>query len=250
MNDTYPEFFARFYDLIYSKILTGQDTEYYLRKVRETKGPVLEVGTGTGRFFIKALNSGTDIYGIDISASMIDILKNRIPAKDHYRISVQNIIDFKSDRKFALILAPFRVFMHLMTIHEQINALDHVYEQLEFGGQFIFDLFVPNPEILANGINEVIDFEGEYAPGEKIKRIVSARYDLANQINHLSMRFEWTEKGKLQTGTWNTTMRLFFRYELEHLLNRTRFKQTNIYGDFNESRLTADSKEFVVVCRK
>ena len=250
MNSIYPDFFARFYDLIYSKILTGQDSVYYLRKVSEAKGPVLEVGTGTGRFFIKALQSGADIYGIDISPSMIDILKSRIPNEGCSRVSIQNIVDFTFDIKFALIIAPFRVFMHLNSVPEQISTLDHVYEQLEPGGKFIFDLFVPNAKILAEGLDEIIDFEGEYAPGEKIKRIVSAHYDLVNQINHLMMRFEWSENGKLQSGTWNTTMRLFFRYELEHILSRSKFKQTTIFGDFNETPLTAESKEFVIVCSK
>jgi len=250
MDAIYPDFFARFYDLIYSKILTGQDSEYYMRKAREVDGPVLEVGTGTGRFFTDALKTGIDIHGIDISSSMIDMLKARISPEDHYRVRLQSILDFKSDIKFVLIIAPFRVFMHLNTISDQVTALNHVYEQLETGGQFIFDLFIPNPVMLANGLNEFMDFEGEYEEGEKIKRIVSAQYDLVNQINYLTMRFEWTEKGKLQTGTWNTTMRLFFRYELEHLLNRSKFKQTAIYGDFIESPLTRESKEFIAVCTK
>jgi SAM-dependent methyltransferase len=250
MSAIYPACFARFYDLIYSSILTGIDSEYYLGKARETKGPVLEVGTGTGRFFIEALKSGADIYGIDISPSMIDILKGKIEPLHHSRVSIQDIINFNLEKKFDLIIAPFRVLMHLKNISDQILALEHVYDQLNNGGQFIFDLFVPNPQIIANGLNEIVDFEGEYQPGEKIKRIVSARYDLVNQINHLTMRFEWTEQGELYSGTWNTTMRLFFRYELEHLLSRSKFKETHIYGDFRESQLNEGSKEFVVVCRK
>ena len=250
MDSTYPDYFARFYDLIYSNILTGQDTGYYLRKAREVKGAVLEAGSGTGRFFTEALKEGIDIYGIDISPAMIRILKNRVPPEEHHRVSVQNIIDFQAGRKFNLIIAPFRVFMHLETIGDQLRALDHIYDQLFTCGQFIFDVFVPNPHYLAHGVTEMVDFDGEYEPGEKLKRTVSASYDLVNQTIRLTMKFEWTEKGLLHSGTWNSTMRLFFRYELEHLMRQSRFHQFSIFGDFNETPLSDESKEFVIVCTK
>jgi hypothetical protein len=32
-------------------------------------------------------------------------------------------------------------------------------------------LYVPNPKLLSEGIDHQVDFEGEYEPGKKIKRI-------------------------------------------------------------------------------
>ena len=87
MNALYPEFFARFYDLIYSSILSGKDTEYYLQKLREAHGPVLEVGTGTGRFFIEALNRGADMNGNQEDlcgwAGLISTLVSGVKKPDH-----------------------------------------------------------------------------------------------------------------------------------------------------------------------
>jgi SAM-dependent methyltransferase len=246
----YPAFFARFYDVIYSHIRSGVDTEYFLSKITEANGPVLEVGTGTGRFFVEALKRGADIYGIDISPYMLDILRSGIEEKDFHRVSQQSITDFKADKKFSLIVAPFRVFMHLSTIDEQIRALEHVYECLEDGGSFIFDLFVPNPGLLERGMKEVTDFEGEYAPGETVRRITSSHSDLVNQITHITFRMEWTESGKQFSETWNTELRLFFRYELELLLSSSKFSSWQIYGDYMESPLDKDSKEFLIVCLK
>ena len=98
----YPEFVARFYDLIYNKIRTGTDFEYFMNKILEVKGPVLEVGTGTGRFFIEALNKGADIYGIDVSTSMINKLKEKLDKKHYGRISVQDAKKLQIDKKFDL----------------------------------------------------------------------------------------------------------------------------------------------------
>ena len=48
----YPESFARFYDLIYHRVRDGVDNEFFLNEIRQARGKVLEVGVGTGRFFI------------------------------------------------------------------------------------------------------------------------------------------------------------------------------------------------------
>ncbi len=81
----YPEYFARFYDLIYAKIRQGVDDQNYMRKILAAGGPALEIGVGTGRLFIEALKRGVDIYGLDNSASMLSILKSKIAAEDHRR---------------------------------------------------------------------------------------------------------------------------------------------------------------------
>jgi SAM-dependent methyltransferase len=249
-NSLYPEYFARFYDVIYNHLRNDADHEYFLRKILAVKGPVLEVGAGTGRFFIEALNKGADIYGIDISPSMIDVLKRKLPVKEHYRISLLDVCKLKSDNKFNLIIAPFRVFMHLLTVERQLKALATVYNHLNPGGTFIFDLFVPNLQMLAEGINNVQDFDGEYEPGKKLQRFTSMTADPVNQISHVTFSFIWQEGKEGFNYTWNTELRLFFRYELEHLLYRSKFKDYHIYGDFSGHELTEDSKEFVVVCRR
>jgi SAM-dependent methyltransferase len=250
MNHQYPEFFARFYDIIYHYSRDGVDNRFYLDRIREAKGSVLETGVGTGRLFTEALSSGADIYGIDISPSMIGICKNKLSIREQERISLQNITDFRSDRKFNLIIAPFRVFMHLTDKADQIKALNNVHGHLSHGGKFIFDLFIPDLSQLLNGIEDMVDFEGEYEPGLKVKRTVSTRPDLINQLINITFLLEWNETGSLHKQEWKTCLRYFFRFELEHLIERSDFKQYRITGDFYGNDLDQDSKEFVVTCMK
>jgi SAM-dependent methyltransferase len=250
MAEEYPDYFARFYDLIYHQIRDGVDNKFYLGEIKNTKGKVLEVGTGTGRLLIEALENGSDIYGIDISPSMLDFLKAKLSPMDQQRISLQNIIDFKLDKKFDLIIAPFRVFMHLIKKEDQLNALNNVYHYLAPGGKFIFDVFIPDLKPLIKGLENVTDFEGEFEPGNRVKRIVSTSPDLINQVININFRFEWNEGSSKFSKEWKTPMRFFFRFELEHLIERSMFKNYRISGDFSGSDLNNDSKEFIVVCQK
>ena len=247
----YPEYFAKFYDIIYDEMRDSVDHEYYLQKIQHCKGPVLEIGAGTGRFFKRALDAGADIYAIDVNQSMIDVLTSKINENEHYRVSVQDIRNMKFNRKFELIIAPFRVFQHLINYESQMKALNQVNNYLTETGRFIFDLFVPNLQLLLNGLDRQVDFNGYYEPGKKLKRIVSMKTDLINQISYITMRFEWDDNyGKAKSEEWDLIMRYFFRYELEYLIRLSNLELANFYGDFHENELNSDSKEFILECRK
>jgi len=250
MVEEYPVYFARFYDLIYHHLRDGDDSRFYFEKIMNTSGSVLEAGSGTGRLLTEALENGADIYGIDVSPAMLDIIRAKLSPENQKRISLQNIVDFRLDKKFDLIIAPFRVLMHLTEKEDQMKALDNVYDHLNNKGLFIFDVFVPALKPLISGLENVTDFEGEFEPGNSVRRVVSTKPDLINQIINITFRLEWNEGGTNYTREWEAPLRYIFRFELEHLIERSKFRTYTIEGDFAGSALSNDSKEFVVTCIK
>jgi SAM-dependent methyltransferase len=250
MIHTYPKNFARFYDTIYHHMRDSVDNEFFQNEIKNTDGKVLEIGVGTGRLFINALNQGADIYGLDISEAMLEVLYKKLQQEQRYRISLQNIVDFAFNFKFDLIIAPFRVIMHLLDKKEQIKAIDNVYNHLNNNGRFVFDTFIPDLNQLINGINNQVDFEGESDSGQKVRRIVSTSPDLINQIIHINFHLEWEENNELSHEDWMLPLRFFFRYELEHLIERSKFSKYKIYGDYQENELNTESKDFIIVCQK
>jgi len=250
MDNTYPNNFARFYDTIYHSMRDGVDNDYFETEMTKSKGKVLEVGVGTGRLFMNALNNGADIYGIDISSEMLKVLYDKLPENQHPRVSLQSITDFTFPFKFYLIVAPFRVIMHLLEKEDQLKALNNVFDHLNDGGRFIFDAFIPDLKQLIKGFDNHIDFEGEYLPGKKLKRIVSTRPDLMRQVINIRFHMEWEEGGNSCQDEWELPLRFFFRYELEHLIERSEFRNFKMYGDYKGNDLGSDSRDFIVHCRK
>lgn len=250
MINKYPKNFARFYDVIYHNMRDPTDSEYFQNEIRKSGGKVLEAGAGTGRLFINSLNKGADIYGIDISESMLEILYKKLPEDQLFRISQQNIVDFSFNFKFDLIVAPFRIMMHLLEKEEQIRAINNIYDHLTNNGRFIFDVFVPDLSMLVKGIKSQMDFEGEYEPGHRIKRFVTTSPDLISQTIKIDFHMEWEEKNQSRYDDWSLPLRFFFRYELEHLLERTKFEKYKIYGDYEGGELRSDSKDFIIIGQK
>jgi SAM-dependent methyltransferase len=251
VSEPYPDLIARFYDAVYAKVRDGVDNDWYLQQMTAAPGPVLEIGVGTGRLFAEARRRGIDAWGIDLSPAMIGCCRAKLAPEDRGRVSVADAVTMRPGRQFALVCAPFRVLSHVHGTADQLRLLDAVHDCLVPGGAFIFDLYVPNLRFILEGLPEHVDFDGEYAPGRRLRRIVtSSPGDLSCQRNRVRMRFRWDEADGEHEDEWSFDMRFFFRFEIEHLVARSKLVLGAVHGDFADGPLTADSREFVVRCRR
>jgi SAM-dependent methyltransferase len=251
MSEPYPDFVARFYDAVYAQVRDGVDNAFYLQRMAAAGGPVLEIGVGTGRLFVEARRRGLDVRGIDVSPAMIARCRAKLEPADRERVWVEDAVRMRVERRYALVCAPFRVLSHVHDTADQLRLIDGVRDCLEPGGAFVFDLYVPNLKLLREGLPELADFDGEHAPGRRLRRVVSSRpADLSRQTNTVRMSFLWEEEDGEHRGEWEFEMRFFFRFEIEHLVARSKLVLEAICGDFAGGPLTADSREYVVVCRR
>ncbi|MCI0472250.1 MAG: hypothetical protein L0Y76_01560, partial [Ignavibacteria bacterium] len=147
-------------------------------------------------------------------------------------------------------IAPFRMFQHLIDTEDQLVFLNNVFHHLKPGGRFVFDVFVPNPLIISNGIDNVVVFDGEYSPGKRLTLRTSSHSDISKQISDITMEFLLDSGEGIQDKKWSSKIRYFYRYELENLVRLSKLSLVNIYGDFNRGEITEDSEDYLVICEK
>jgi SAM-dependent methyltransferase len=140
--------------------------------------------------------------------------------------------------------------MHLVEKEDQIKAINNVCRHLNENGRFVFDVFNPDLTQLLSNADNLVDFEAEYEPGKKMKRFISTWPDMLNQTIKILFHLEWDDASELKYEDWVIQLRYFFRYELEHLLERSDFKSNKILGDYMGNELTQQSKDFIIVCQK
>ena len=68
---------AAFYDAIVP-YQQREDVAFFVEMARETGGPVLEVGCGTGRVLIPTARAGVSISGLDASPSMLKVCRESL----------------------------------------------------------------------------------------------------------------------------------------------------------------------------
>ncbi len=246
MPDIYEsEVFVQYYDLapIYND---RSDAAFYLVRAKEARGPVLELGCGSGRVLVPIAREGIEITGFDASPAMLKQCQAKLcEANLGAETILGDMRHFDLGRKFALITIPFRPFLHLLDPPDQIACLDCVRRHLAPGGRFIFDVFDPRLDILASE-NRLAALEYEFTgpQGHSMQRSARrVRHDRARQVIHMELIF--TDK---QTGVQQTmplVMRYCFRYELEHLLDRCGFEVIEVLGDFDGSPVGDVCKELI-----
>jgi ubiquinone/menaquinone biosynthesis C-methylase UbiE len=138
---------AKFYDLFGSK----NDLDFYKELALQSGNRALELGVGTGRVAIPLARAEITIVGIDNSAHMLRVAREKL-AKETEAVKNRIILkrgdmrNFALNQSFPFIYVPASTFDHNITIKDQKRTLDCIYKHLERNGRFAFDLEQATPD--------------------------------------------------------------------------------------------------------
>ena len=241
---------ARYYDANFASLRGGADIAFYRELAVASRGPVLELGAGSGRVLLPIAATGIPVTGLDVSAAMLARLRSR-PFPPTLRLVNAPMQDFDLDEdRFTLIYSAFRALQHLLSVEDQLACLACVRRHLAPGGAFAFDVLAPTLGYLARP-SPVESDEGSFElEGDTVMRRSKLEYDLARQLIQGTVRYERTRDGKVvAVEEAPLTLRYYFRYELEHLLARAGFTRVEFFGGFDRRPYDYVSSETVVVAR-
>jgi len=246
MNTQNFEKWTKVYDLIYGEY--KDDVDFYRKEARKAKGKVLEIACGTGRIYLELLKGGIDIYGIDISKNMLEVLKKKarnLGLKP--KVKKADMRNFKFNIKFSLIIIPFRSFLHNLTIEDQTKTLKNIKNHLEPNGRLILNFFTPNPEFIVNNYGK--EQKETIKDGDKEYTLITKSYFI-DEPNHI---VEFVNMLKYKNKVvWKDKFRivLIHKREFELLLRIVGFKKWKVYGGFNYEPLKSFKQEMVWIIEK
>jgi SAM-dependent methyltransferase len=237
-----------------------RDVPFYVAEAVRSGGPVLELGCGTGRILLPIAREGVSIVGLDGSAEMLARCRSKLDGeaadvRARVRLDQADVRSFDLDQQFALIIAPFRVMQHLVTIEEQLECLDAVRRHLVPSGRLVFDVFNPSfPRLVTVDGSEHEDTPETPLPDGRVfrrsARITSVRF--IEQVNEVELiYYVGLAKGVMPDRyVHGFAMRWYLRTELVHLLARAGFLVDSIRGDFDGDDLAEGSPEMVVTATR
>ena len=144
VDGTYEASLAAAYDQMFldAFALDTAGASAFLRSLAEDR-PALELGVGTGRVAIPLAEWGTEVYGIDTSEPMLEILRSKAGGA-LVHTSVGDMADFDLGRTFPVIYAVWNTFFSLLTPEAMASSFASVARNLEPGGVFVMQCFVPD----------------------------------------------------------------------------------------------------------
>jgi SAM-dependent methyltransferase len=124
-----------------------EDVGFYLEEARQTGGPVVELGVGTGRIAIPIAADGIRVIGVDSSPGMLEICRRRARlAGVELDLRLGDLREPPVDERVPLVICPFRSFLHLHGDPERRRAFGATRALLLPGGRLVFDVFAPGAD--------------------------------------------------------------------------------------------------------
>jgi len=140
-------------------------------------GPIVDLGCGSGIWAAKLVEAGHEVVGVDLSAAMIDIARQRVPQAEFH---VGSCFQFEFPPCQA-VTALGEVFNYLFDASNSLRSLRavcrRVFEALTPNGLLIFDVAEPGR---CRGLRQA------FKEGEDWTCLVEFHHDASNQ--HLTRR--------------------------------------------------------------
>lgn len=134
-------------------VLFADDRPVWRALAGETGGPVLDLGTGTGRVAIDLARRGLRVTGVDNAPAMLAAAQARraalpdaVAARLTFIAGDMAALDAPGKGGFALALAPHRAFQLMPDPASGAALLAGVRDHLRPGGRFAFDLLDARPD--------------------------------------------------------------------------------------------------------
>lgn len=116
--------------------------EYCTEKNISIKGKrALELGCGTGNMTLRLRDLGMEMTALDISEDMLNSAQEKA-LKKRVKINFlnQDMVDFEINRKFDFVFSFCDGYNYITEEESIFKSFHSVYEHLNMGGMFIFDI--------------------------------------------------------------------------------------------------------------
>ncbi|MCY9549764.1 class I SAM-dependent methyltransferase [Lysinibacillus xylanilyticus] len=207
------------------------DIEYYLERLKGTKGKILEAAVGSGRFLIPLLENGFIVDGIDYSTEMLDSCRKRCKERGlNTKLYEGNLRSFSLESKYEAVVIPTGSFCLIENLMDAKDALKCFYKHLMPGGRVIVDLELPSNWCTGEITTATFPLSNEEGISLESKSI---EINWVEQYTLSYLKYEKWRKGKLvDTELQQFAMRWYGIEEFKLILESVGFSDITCSADY------------------
>jgi len=197
---------------------------------------------------LELLKEGIEAYGIDLSEEMLRALREKAEAlKLRPWVKQADMRSFDLQKRFSLILIPFRSFLRNLTIDDQIKTLKNCRKHLATDGKLVLNFFFPNPDVISNTYGKEIERPLDTKEGQF--KLTSKSYFVDEPEQVIEFTFIWRKDNHIISG-FKSRLAMIYKREFELLLKLAGFRKWQVYGGFEYQPLESYKQEMVWVVEK
>jgi ubiquinone/menaquinone biosynthesis C-methylase UbiE len=260
--------YAPFYDWENARTLGRRDVLFWVRLTSASRGPVLELGCGTGRVTLPLARAGVPVVGIDRSDAMLVRAGARARrlriAPSGPRIANSRIRDPRgpisprlvrgdirslpfADRAFPMVIAPYGILQSLIRPSDLTSTLASVGRVIGRGGTFGLDL-VPDVPRWREYRNRV-QMKG-WSRGAHVTLVESVSQDRARRLTTFEQRFVERRGRVKRQHRFALTFRTLTVPQMSRQLERAGFAIESVLGDYRGRAWQGGADVWIILAKK
>lgn len=244
--------YAAFYDWENAQTVQRRDVAFWSRLATAADGPVLELGTGTGRVALPIAKSGTSLVGIDRSQAMLArawAKASRGSLGGRLQLVRGDIrhLPFPAHH-FSLVMAPYGILQSLVRERDLTATLNSVARVLRPGGRFAVDLVPDLPEWSEYRGRKTLS--GIMEGGVHVSLIESVRQDRAKKLTIFHQRYQTARGRDRHECRFTLTFRTLTVPQMARRLAKAGFHIDAVLGDYRGGPWDRRADVWLLLARK
>ena len=200
----------------------------------DKKSKILDLCCGQGRHAFILSQEGYEVYGIDLSKTLLQVAKYKNNQSDNTFFIQADMRRLPAVNSFDLLLNLFTSFGYFEEDAENKTVFEQFHQVLKSGGYFVFDYF-HTPYILANleryhseQIGDLIVEQERFIKGSRVQKII--------RLNR---------KGK--KSTFYESVKMYDKDKILEMMEETSLFVRHIFGDYAGSPLSRASERIIII---
>jgi SAM-dependent methyltransferase len=245
--------YARFYDWENAQTMGRRDVRFWRQMAAKTRGPILELGCGTGRVALPVARAGATLVGIDRSETMLARARNKarrskLTGAVHFVRGDVRFLPFPKGH-FALVAAPYGILQSLLDDETLDGTLEAVHRVLRKGGTFGIDLVSDLPSWPQYARR--LKLRGPAGRGAtRITLIESVRQDPARGLTMFDQEFVERRGRTSRTHQFSLAFRTLSVEDLTDRLERHGFRVSAVLGDYDGGAWDARADVWLILATR
>lgn len=222
------------------------ELEFYLSYAKPGQ-QILEMLCGSGRFLLPFAQKGMDITGVDLSAEMLEWLKEKLPQAKVFCCGADR---FQTEERYDYIFICANSVSLFTDPALRLAVFQKAKQLLKPDGVFVFS--ADTTESAEPGDGSLRETARVTMPdGKTLLLKMGQRYDAESRIQYYPSVYElWDGQELLQSQTMDFQTRLYRLGELDEELKAAGFSEWKAFGDFQKTPACLQNTQMLLyACR-
>ncbi len=244
--------YAAFYDWENLRTFGRRDVAFWRELAGRERGPVLELGCGTGRLLTPIARTGIAVTGIDRSAPMLDrarLRARRVPRAGRPSIVRGDIRALPFSRaSFGMVMAPYGMLQSLLSDRDLDRTLAEAARVLRPGGLFGVDLVPDLPAWAEYGPR--VRLRGARPDGATVTLVEAVRQDRRRRLTIFDEEFIERRGRREHRRRFSLTFRTLAIEDTVRRIERAGCRIEAVLGDYRGGPWDERADVWMILARK